>query len=1046
MKLIVSRRHAAIIWMNMDATGIGARSRRRRWRSMIFAAALLGALSGSRLHAQAESTTIELTGIRIHKAASATNWIDNGGFEKAASSGMPAGWEPVQAESGLEVRAARGAGRNRGAAWSLKPRRAGESSAHGALVYSQPIPREPGQPNILSVWVKSSAGGEVFLGDPHASGRRLYLPNTEGQWRQVSCAWTNPPLPGTMGLMLGVERLQGEFLLDDLRWEAGLEPGWEAPGLISSDPGIVLEAVAEQADVQGEGPWTIRLWCGLGSAKRVAWRALFMDGSAETQLPDAPIEAGIWRIELTGRSSRSAQKWLVLQAREGERRLAEAKVSARFHSSETARQLEGEIDSAMGRMAAEYERVTTHYPAAEEVRVSWEVLRAGREVLRRQVAARQVLAAERLGRELEEVAERLGQEMREIQAGLSPAVAPPRWNGRHRPQTWSSAFLAMTQTNAQQTPEVRPVFFLGIPPMEPVPDAIQSSAAMGGNLIGWDIDAGRWLGGSSAEEASVIEELKSLLDGAQRARMCVSLGLPTEWPARAAGGAGPARAESEGESPPPEGGGSNAAPPGYVARLTNLVAAVARHPALLSVGLMSNGGARPDLRSGALAEWRLWLEKKHGDISTLNRRWGTRHGRFADVPWPRTVQGQDPAPSGPGWDFGRFGWESDAARLERLADAMREVAFDLPIHAVWPSPAQAGMAGREDFLWLGSRFGDLHSAGGDWAWEGDAGLGMATDWLAMGLALDRLRSMKAAPVFGRNLWLPMHHDWRMETAEHIRSTLWLAALHGLSAAWLWPGPVEGGWDTSLPGNLGHRPGCLEAIGRIQLDLHRAAEEIGALQNAPLQVQIACSDSAVYWGDTEWGEALHAAYQALIFSGVTVGFLSERALEKGALPSTPIVIVPGMRHLSDAACATLRRHRGDLVFVGDGPFLTHDEYHQERRELVSAAAVFPAKDLAGLRARLGLLLRSWGREPEVKISEITAAGRQTPWGIGWRAASTSSREVLALWNCRPESVSVQIAYTGLRPDSMRDAWSGAECPAVVALPAFGTRMLEWEIVR
>lgn len=1013
---------------------------------MAFAAALLGALSGSRLHAQAEAATVELTGIRIQKAASATNWVDNGGFEKTGSNGMPAGWEPVQVGSGLEARAARGAGRNRGAAWSLKPRRGGESSAHGALAYKQPIPREPGQPNTLSVWVKSSAGGEVFLGDPHASGRRLYLPNTEGQWRQVSCAWTNLPLSGTMRLMLGVERLQGEFLLDDLRWEAGLEPGWQAPGRVSSDPGIVLDAVAEQVDVEGEGPWTVGLWCGLGSPQRLAWRALFMDGSAETQLPDAPMEAGVWRIELAGRASRAAQKWLVLQARDGERRLAEAKVGVRFHSSETARQLEREIDSTTDRLAADYERVATHYPAAEEVRVSWEVLRTGREVLKRQVAARQVLAAERLGRELEEVAERLGQEMRELQAGLSPAVAAPQWNGRHRPQTWSSAFLAMTQTNAQETPAVRPVFFLGIPPMEPAPGTIQSSAAMGGNLIGWDIDAERWLGGSSAERASVIEELKSLLNEAQQARMCVGLGIPAERPAGEPGGAAPARAESEGEPPPPEVGGSNAAPAGYVARLTNLVAAVARHPALLSVGLMSDGGARPDLRSGALEEWRLWLEKKHGDISTLNRRWGTRHGRFADVPWPRMVEGQNPAPSGAGWDFGRFGWESDAARLERLADAMREVSFDLPIHVLWPPPMQAGMAGREDSLWLGSRFGDLHSASGAWTWEGDAGHGLATDWLAMGLALDRLRSMKAAPVFGRDLWLPADHDWRMETAEHVRSTLWLAALHGLSAAWLWPGPVDGGRDTSLPGNLAHRPACLEAMGRIQLDLHRAAEEIGVLQNAPVQVQIACSDSAVYWGDTESGEALRAAYQAMVFSGVTVGFLSERALEKGVLPSTPILIVPGLRHLSDAACATLRRHRGDLVFVGEGPFLTHDEYHQERREPVPAAAVIPAKDLGGLRARLGLLLRSWGREPEVKISEITAAGRQAPWGIGWRAASTSSREVLALWNCRPESVSVQIAYTGLRPGSMRDAWSGADCPAVLALPAFGTRMLQWDIVR
>lgn len=82
------------------------------------------------------------------------------------------------------------------------------------------------------------------------------------------------------------------------------------------------------------------------------------------------------------------------------------------------------------------------------------------------------------------------------------------------------------------------------------------------------------------------------------------------------------------------------------------------------------------------AAWRLWLERRYGDIETVNARWGTafwghRYGSFAEIEPPRfSSTSHNP---GLALDFSRFGSDALLAHYQAEREVLREVTPHLPI-------------------------------------------------------------------------------------------------------------------------------------------------------------------------------------------------------------------------------------------------------------------------------------------------------------------------------------------------------------------------------
>ena len=108
-------------------------------------------------------------------------------------------------------------------------------------------------------------------------------------------------------------------------------------------------------------------------------------------------------------------------------------------------------------------------------------------------------------------------------------------------------------------------------------------------------------------------------------------------------------------------------------------------------------------------------------------------------------------------------------------------------------------------------------------------------------------------------------------------------------------------------------------------MNRAAKELTALQQARPEVLLLHGTSSLVWDGARHTDCRNKLYTALAFSGLKTGFITERRLEAGHQPDAPVVFVPDVVHLSDAARDTLRKYKGHLALVGGPEVLTRDEY-------------------------------------------------------------------------------------------------------------------------
>ncbi len=115
--------------------------------------------------------------------------------------------------------------------------------------------------------------------------------------------------------------------------------------------------------------------------------------------------------------------------------------------------------------------------------------------------------------------------------------------------------------------------------------------------------------------------------------------------------------------------------------------------------------------------------------------------------------------------------------------------------------------------------------------------------------------------------------------EHVRAALYQQAIHGQSATTIW------GWErtfdprSDFAGSLMHRPACAEATGIVCHDLNRLSEEVTALQTLKPQAVLLHSVTAKVWDGGRFSDCSGKLYTALAFTGLKLGFVTERQLER-----------------------------------------------------------------------------------------------------------------------------------------------------------------------
>lgn len=469
-----------------------------------------------------------------------------------------------------------------------------------------------------------------------------------------------------------------------------------------------------------------------------------------------------------------------------------------------------------------------------------------------------------------------------------------------------------------------------------------------------------------------------------------------------------------------------------------VVDAIKEHPALLSVCLANEPQNIEEPCEIATREWHGWLKSRHGSVGEFNAAHDTHHRNFDEVALPSPY---DPPRDRSLWlDYIRFNQEDHAAWLRLLADAVHEVAPGLPVHVKALTPLFTGRVQQPSVgldPTLLARFSNLNG--------NDCGISFASiwsefsqDWLDNAMGQDLQKSLNPAPTFNSETHLISDNEQRIIPPIHFRTALWQAAVHGQAAStiWLWARSTRKTSDTLR--TVLERPDAIESIGRVNLDMNRAASELVALQEAPLDVAILYSMTSQVW-DPQVRQETDALFTALSFMGLKIGFVTERQLEDGDKPSTSILFVPGMVHLSSHALSQLAGYTGRLVFVGGKELLVRDE-HDRTTTVRFTAEVLNESARASWRSLwrdLKSALRRWAIEPAVTLRSPQG---DPLWGIEWRSVHIADDSWLVnLVNYRKDALPVVMLQKGSRT-RCRDVLTGLELQQPLLLGSLETKLV------
>jgi hypothetical protein len=981
-----------------------------------------------------DATAIQLKEVVVEPVQCRPNLLPNPSFEEADPRGIPTGWHWDRRNTdAICVPDRRDAHRGR---QSLLITNGTAFGAHvyGMLWLAQPVRLVEGKSYTLSAWVKSDAPGIISLIGGGDWQFRSQVPRTRGQWQRIWSMFT----PGTRDLdftlRISTESPTPGVWIDDVKLEEGTTP---TPDPVRKGDQVFLEAEEAETAIQGDGPFSVAFTVSSARPAAAAFSARLNSGGSLRQ--SVNLASGVSRVLVKGESASAgdAAGTLTLRLEATNQESMSASTSVRFFSANNALNRLAALRAELPSLKAGLQGVKSHgqdasYPAVTATVLENFISYAEEDARRGEVRR----SLEQIG-DLEQMAARLRRELQEALAGQRQFPAVPRWTGDQRPVIRSSSFAAPARLPGG-IPQERPVFFTGFGHFGQVVADLEKWPDYGANIIQIELGPSAVFPSDGQTNDAPVQELRRTLDRAQKSGVAVCLLIsPHYLPDWALGKWPHLRKRREGFLQyclhAPEGRE-------LLRRFIAItLAPIKDHPALHSVCLSNEPVNQEEPCEPGSKQWQAWLEKRHGTLAALNSVCGSNFAAFAEVPLPNPF-GPRPAPAL--WmDYIRFNQEFFAGWHQMLAEAVHEVAPALPVHAkamTWTLLGDTDVKYGVDAT-LFARFSNIN--GNDSVNTFEFGDGeFAQGWGLNAMGHDLQRSILDAPVFNTENHLIADRETRYVPAAHIRCALWQAAVHGQSATTIWVWERTFDPKSDLAGSIMHRPACAEAVGIVNYDLNRAAFEVTALQQAPAQALLLQSVTACVWDGGNYSDCLQKLYTALSFTGLKVGFVTERQLEAGVVPQAPLVFVPDTAHLSEAALAALRKFKGRVVLVGGDDVLTQDEYGRRRPlELPAEKILFHhgSTSSRSLREQILPKLSAWHVLPAL---ELRGTDQRPVWGVEWRSAATREATIANLCNYRPEPVTVILMRHG-RPLAAQDVLSGSRVYSPFTLAPLEVRLLK-----
>ena len=950
----------------------------------------------------------------IASAASVEQLIDpvvNGDFEDVtAGKGLPAGWQFVinrEAKASATVDLlVRKHGKH-----SLRLANAGGAAPNVYGRLRQTVPVLPATEYVLSAWVK----GERVASGQHFTDWATYtlaVPRGTFGWVKVSTRFHTKPDQKTLDLGFNVVNTAASLWVDEVRVRPLL------PSLKSKQRGLrglmisPSEVTADGQDV----PLTLLLQTPSAfSGRAVLTVAAGMETLSQQELPVSPGEVKFtWN---SGRTAASEIKCRVVILDSAGSRVAEGVKSVRKVSPAAVSSQLDQVESGLAALKQTIRQArdagaAVDYPVVTQTVVE-HFLGWSREDVQRGEILRASYAAGDMIRSLKRASDELAAYGRD--PTRIPVVA--RYS-TGKLEISGTSFVGDVLRGGKI--ERGPVFFCGYGHFGQVRQDIEIFPDYGTNIIQIEFGPNSVLKSETEVSNAPVDDALSVLDRAAKANIMVNLLLsPHYFPQWAL--------EKWPHLKSCRGGFIGYCIDAPEARqvierfLRHVIPQLRGKPALHSLCL-SNEPICTETRNCPYTRkmWEQYLARQHGSVSAANKTLGTDYPSFAEVPTPANDEFNSPLL----YDWCVFNQQRFSGWHRWMADIIHEMAPEIPVHAkimptIWNRNDIAYGVDPEQFCGLSQIAGNdcwmPYPGSGEWA----------SNWQTQNQFYDLLRCMERQPIFNSENHISADRSTHYYPPDHFRTALWQGAIHGQGATTIWVWERTYDPKSDFYGNVMHRPGCAEEVGRTCLDLIRLAPEVSALQKARAPIAILYSIASIV-RCPQYLEELGNVYQALNFTGVKIDFVSESQIAQGALKPYRALVVPGACSVKDetfAAIAHFAGGGGGVVGVGED-LMSRDEYGRQRS--ATGAAVRWALRLPG-----GLDSRAL-HEPLLKVmSEVGAPmaacleskSDKPAWGVEWLPVEYEGSLLVNAVNLTKKPIRIEFRRNGARLRGITDLVSG-----------------------
>ncbi|MBD3183607.1 hypothetical protein GF312_15040 [Candidatus Poribacteria bacterium] len=875
---------------------------------------------------------------------------------------------------------------------------------YGSMWTEPPIHVKPKTRYTLSFYALSDSPGAAWVGGGAGWNIRIGIQPTDGKWRRFSRTFTTGSDETEFVLRINTDSPTPGFWVDDIKLEEGSSATICKPP--ENHKGLVL-ATPWWPSAIPDGPWegVFEVYSPEKLSVTIE-TSLFQGDDTFQHSTDTNLSEGLSLIHIKGKAvdPKDDPCELILEISDSGKILARDSLQIRFLSlSNAEKRLEAlkkeskELNKIIQRVKEM--GIDPAYPLVGVTTVSDFIQYVKADLDHDEIER----AFDQLN-QMEAIAKNTRKNLESVIAGDVKLPEVPRYVTSPI-EIDGSSFVANTRYSADDMEKRRPVFFTGYGHFSQVRSDLEKFPGYGVNIIQIEFGPRSIYPEENQIDDSIIDTYLKDFDRAAKAGVSVCLLIsPHYMPQWMMDKYPQLNIEKQGFLRyclhVPEG-------QEFLKRyLRYITPKIKDHPALHSICL-ANEPINPVPPECEYAQrlWHEWLEGQHGNIESLNRLWGANYKNFDEIPIPGGVE-----PTPLGYEFTIFNQEWFAGWHKMLADVIHESAPDIPIHTkamTWnffSDQDQRYGVNAELFAEFsqinGNDSANMYNHGrGEWN----------QNWQLNNMGHDLQLSVADIPVFNSENHIIRDRDTKYIPSGHIRTALWQAAIHGQGATtiWVWGRTYDPRSDFS--GSIMHRPECVEAVGHTGLDLLRLSKQVQSIQNISPRIGLLYSTTAMVYDGGEYTTCQSRLYRALSFTGFKLCFVTERQLANGDGHRPDVLLVPNIKHLSDAAFDALEKYPGKVILMGDVDILRLNEYNKPRGNVPDWDKIQYKQsetDAEALWVKILEKLPEWNLLPLVDVRKPDGSYH---WGVEWLAAKYDGKVVVNLIQHGREKQEVHLTY-------------------------------------